>query len=274
MTTHFMIPTTRRHWHTSKWFNFTFTDHTGYKIRKQRIEAKPPRRARKTTPLEMEALLSIADEDERAVAAILKDELTRYTQNGRQQGGLGSVRAQVANQRRDNIYQDSWSSGRRGEQQDIVIGDSRLVSENGDALLARYNGVSGDRQARIVQALLDRISRDREYYGVSYLTAYVMWRVGKLREALETMTKRYEYRPSIVDRVLRRSYVNRVLEKTQQFGYSDVFGFLNGLLRFEHASLSEDDLKAIERFVSGTSESTFQIRQKLASATAHRVAAG
>lgn len=272
--TDFMVPTRKFQWRGSKWFDFTFTDHTGHQTHKRHIEVKEERqRTAKTTKLPGEAVVNLTDDRQRAVVSLLQDELVRYSRNGREKGGLGTILA-VEGQKKitTNIYQDGWTSIRAAERQDITVGrDTKIVSEIGDKLVDYEAHLPADGASVVQEYLLDRIDRDREYYGVTYITVYALWRMDRLKDALETVFARYEYKPTFADKIFRRSYANRVLAKEQRYGYSDVLGLLNGILRYEHESLSEDDLNSIEKLARTTGEHAFQIPQKVASVRAYRV---
>ncbi|MER8993031.1 hypothetical protein [Mesorhizobium sp. M0482] len=154
----------------------------------------------------------------------------------------------------------------------MVESGPKIVSEIGDAIVEYASKLPEDRLAKFPSLLLDRLDRDREYYGVSYLIVYALWRLNRLEDALQTVYERYEFKPALVDNIFRRSYVNRVLERNQQYGYSDVLGLLNGMLRYEHLHLVERELEKIEWLAMNTSEHPFQIAQKITSIRALRIA--
>ncbi|MER8519692.1 hypothetical protein NKI48_08045 [Mesorhizobium sp. M0644] len=273
ISTHFMVPTRKHHLKATKRYDFTFVDHNGHRTRKRGIDYKPERQRVKTTKLNSEAIAEIADQDEKALASLLKEEIGRYARHGRQHGGLGTISAVKGNAKIKSIYQDWWASDRASERQDIVVESGpKIVSEIGDAIVEYASKLPEDRLAKFPSLLLDRLDRDREYYGVSYLIVYALWRLNRLEDALQTVYERYEFKPALVDNIFRRSYVNRVLERNQQYGYSDVLGLLNGMLRYEHLHLVERELEKIEWLAMNTSEHPFQIAQKITSIRALRIA--
>ncbi|TPK85704.1 hypothetical protein FJ936_09200 [Mesorhizobium sp. B2-4-13] len=275
LNTHFMVPTRKFQWRGSKWFSFTFTDHTGRQTHKRNVEVKEERqRTIKTTKLPSEAVVDLTDDRERAVVSLLQEEIVRYSRNGRENGGLGTIQAVDGYKKiTTHVYQDSWTSSRAAERQDISVdNDTKIASETGDALVDYGASLPADGADVVQQYLLDRIDRDRDYYGVTYIIVYALWRMDRLNEAFTTVLSRYEHKATIADKIFRRAHTNRVLVKEQRYGYSDVSGLLNGILRYEHESLSEDDLNSIEKFARATREHAFQIQQKVTSIRALRIA--
>jgi hypothetical protein len=70
---------------------------------------------------------------------------------------------------------------------------------------------------------------------------------------------------------LRRKPAEQLLENHQRHGYSDALGVINGLLRYEHQSFTENDLDDIEEFVTNIDEHSFQIEEKINSVRSYRL---
>jgi len=124
-----------------------------------------------------------------------------------------------------------------------------------------------------VNALLIRLNCRQEYYCVSYLTLYVLFRIGYLSDGLTAALQTLPERKTWFSRARERFTGPTLPEKHQQYGYSDFLGMINGLLRYEHREFSEQDIDEIDRFVSQSSEHPFRIPEKLNSIRSLRIAA-
>ena len=255
--------------------DIVFVDHNGQKRTLRNIIFKSDYRKRpKQTPLATESVFELAHDVEKRVAAVLKDEISRYKHNGRKGGGLGSINASCKGRTIKSIYQDSWTSSKSGQRQEIETDTDNTVvsSDNGDTLVTYFKSLEASaNQQLFVDALMSRMHRDKEYYCVSYLIFYVLFRTGNLDVAIETAKSNLIIVPSCLDKLLCRKPKERLLEEHQRYGLSDLLGLINGMLRFEHNSFSDNDLDTLEEYVSGTQEHIFSIREKINSIRALRV---
>ena len=64
------------------------------------------------------------------------------------------------------------------------------------------------------------------------------------------------------------------LQGDDAYGFSDLLRLIDGMLRFEHPSLTEEDLDEIEGFVRGVEEHSFRILERVAAVRAFRVRVG
>lgn len=223
-----------------------------------------------------EAIYQIEHDIEKKVAAVLKDEISRYKKYGRSSGEMGSTYAMCEGRKIKSIYQDGWSSSKSGERQEIVSNpdNSHLYSENGDTLTEYYNKITDNREKELfINSLLSRLDREKEYYCVSYLIIYVLFRIGKLNEGLVAAKLRLQKKlpkQSFWGRILKKP-TNELLEPHQRYGFSDALGMINGLLRYEHQSFTEIELDLLEEFISDLKEHTFSIEEKINSIRSFRL---
>lgn len=255
--------------------DIVFIDQFGQKRKVKSVEISSDKRTqRRPKMLDNENVWSLSNEVEKKVVSVLKDEIARYKKFGRRQGLLGSTYAEHHGHQIRQIYQDSWTSNKAGQRQEIANqGESAVKTENGDALVKYFNTLSEKSEKDgFVNALLIRLNRQQEYYCVSYLILYILFRIGKLSDALETSYQTLSYKKSWFSVVKEKFTGPILLEAHQQYGYSDFFGMLNGLLRYEHASFSDTDLDEIEKYISKIEEHTFQISEKINSIRSLRVA--
>ncbi|MEQ8964876.1 MAG: hypothetical protein RID91_03555 [Azospirillaceae bacterium] len=228
--------------------------------------ASDKRRTPQPTKLETERIWTLTNEIEKRVASVLQDEIARYKKFGRREGQLGSVLAEFNGREIRQIYQDSWSSDKAGQRQEIASGsgDRKVKTENGDALVRYYNGLS-DKEERdaFVNALLKRLTRRLEYFCVSYLILYVMFRSGKISDALAVANQTLSERRTWLSIAKEKAFGPSLLESHQRYGYSDFFGMLNGLLRYEHEAFRDSELDDIEKCISEADEHTFRIAEKV-----------
>lgn len=189
------------------------------------------------------------------IAGLLAGYEDKRVQCGRPVGGLGSVQT---------IYQAAPMTGIGTEWREAdsprdqaIVPDPQvpsLQSDNAIALLNLYQQLgTDDERIRFVSALLRRMSRGTEYASVGYLILLVLFRIGRLPEALTAATQH--------------------LQDDGAFGFSDLLRLLDGLLRFEHSAFSSDLLDEIERFLQGTQEHAFGIRERIAAIRAFRLRA-
>lgn len=255
--------------------DIVFVDQYGQKRIKNNIII--PSDKRKTTSpkkLEEEAIYKLEHDVEKRVASILKDEINRYKKYGRSSGQLGSVYASYQGRKITSIYQDGWTSSRAGERQEIVNDpeNAQVLTENGDSLVNYYNDLKeGTDKELLINSLISRLNREKEYYCVSYLIIYVLFRVGHLSDGLAAASIGLTPKPTFLDIMLRRKPTEKLLETHQRYGYSDFLGMINGLLRYDHQSFSNNELDIIEEFIANTNEHTFQIGEKINSIRSFRV---
>lgn len=255
--------------------DIVFVDQYGQKRKIRNVKFQSDKK-KKASPknLKIESVYAIENEVEKKVAAVLKDEINRYKKFGRRSGELGSIYALYNGRKIKSIYQDGWTDSKSGERQEIVCDseNTKVVSENGDALVNYYTQLRIDSEKELfLNSLISRINKEKEYYCVSYLILYILFRIGYLKESLYAAEKYLQKRPSFFDRALRREPKEDLLELHQRFGFSDAFGLINGLLRYEHRSFSDSELDLIDQFIARVNEHTFRIDEKLNSIRSFRL---
>lgn len=255
--------------------DIVFVDQYGQK-RKIKNTEFPSDRQKRPTPknLEGEAVYALENDIEKRVAAVLKDEMNRYKKFGRRSGELGSIYASYSGRTIKSIYQDGWTDSKSGERQEILSDpeNAHVSSENGDALVHYYNQRIDDAERELfINALLARISREKEYYCVSYLILYVLFRIGRLDDGLAASERYLQKNQSLLDQLLRRKPKEELFEPHQRYGFSDALGLINGLLRYEHPSFSDRELDMIDKFVSNVNEHAFRIDEKINSIRSFRL---
>src|SRR5262249_27905528 len=112
-----------------------------------------------------------------------------------------------------------------------------------------------DEKSRFNNALLNRVSRHTEYAPVGYLILLVFFRLGY--PLSEVLTK-----------------AKRDLQKDDAYGFSDLLRLLDGLLRFDHSSFTDEQLDEIDRFLVDMDEYAFNIPERLAAIHAFRLQSG
>ena len=256
--------------------DIVFVDQNGQKrtVRGVDVRSHDKKKAQPIV-LQEESVYQLSHDIEKHIAGTLKDEITRYKKYGRRSGQLGSLHATYKNSTIKCIYQDSWTDSRSGQRQEIVSDpeNAKIVSENGDALVALYGTLTDpDEQELFINSLVTRLSRQKEYYCVSYLIFYVLIRIGELESCLETAIVGLRATPTLLDRILFRIPDDRLLEPHQRHGFGDAQGLINGFLRYEHSAFSNDDLDRIEAFLEKGDEFRDRITEKINSVRSYRVA--
>jgi hypothetical protein len=206
-------------------------------------------------PRPLELVSDIADPVERQVAAVLQAELPRYEKIGRRVGGLGSIHLVVGGKPLPAATADSWNPDSPKPQSIAENPEAAaLGSDNLEALLAVYSGLaSDDERQRFAAALLDRLDAEKGYLSVSYFIVCVLWKIGKLSEALAS------------------AKANLPQGEIKVFGLSNVLMLLNMLLRYRYPDFDDEALDQIERFLRGLNEHPFQIPEKIAAIRAMRL---
>lgn len=236
----------------------TFQDQLKRKCtaRRARIRGSPKQKpeARQSPPKEQ--LSAIPDLVERKVATVLKAEVDRYGHCGRRVGGLGSVETTYEGRTSHGIPTQWWPEMDAGLQAIANDPDNASIeSDNLEALLSIYGELeTDDERQRFREALLLRVSKHTEYAPVGYLTLLVFLRLGDIREVIEK--------------------AKRDLQGDAGHGFSDLLILLDGLLRLDHPSFTDEMLDEIEEFVNGLDEHTFHIEERVNAIRALRIGEG
>lgn len=255
--------------------DIVFVDQYGQKRTVKNVEFKSDKRKRaKPKRLTEEAVYQLEHDVEKKVAAALKDEISRYKKYGRRSGELGSIFALHNGRKIRSIYQDAWTNSKSGERQEILNDpeNAKVYSENGDALVEFFDSLQVEADKKLfVSSLISRLNIDKEYYCVSYIILYVLFRIGHLMVALGAAKTSLQQKQKFWDKVMGRKSNVRLLEVHQRHGFSDLLALINGMIRFEHPSFTYQDLDIIEEFIAGIDEHTFQIDEKINSARSFRL---
>lgn len=194
----------------------------------------------------IEMVSALSDPIEKEVATVLQAELSRYEKCGRRVGGLGSVHLSIDGREMTGVGTDSWNPISPKNQSISDTPDScDLHSDNMEALMAFYERLSPVEKEAFASDLLARLD-GKAYLPASYFIVLMLWRIDRLREALEKAKSSLPQREISV------------------FGLSNVLMLFNGLLRYRHSDFTNEMLDDIERFLDGLNEHPFQIPEKLA----------
>jgi hypothetical protein len=194
----------------------------------------------------LELISSISSPVEREVATVLQAELARYEKCGRRVGGLGSIHLVIDGREMIGVGTDSWNPQSPQNQSISANPDAcDIRSDNYDALIAFYSGLTANEKEQFASALFSRL-HGKAYLAVSYFIVNVLWKIGRLKDALITA----------------KAYLPQ--SETSAFGLSNTLMLLNGLLRYRYPDFTNQMLDDVERFVAGITEHPFQIPEKLA----------
>jgi hypothetical protein len=120
-----------------------------------------------------------------------------------------------------------------------------LRSDNLDALMTFYGRLSPAEKEQFASALLARLD-GKAYLPVSYFIVLVLWKIERLKDALE------------------KAKAKLPQGEISVFGLSNVLMLLNGMLRYRYPDFTNEMLDQIEKFLDGLNEHAFQIPEKLA----------
>ncbi len=128
-----------------------------------------------------------------------------------------------------------------------------VISENAEALLTIYDRLSDPLdQLQFVALLLSHLSDRAKYASVGYLILLVLFRIGRLPQALECALSG--------------------LSRDKAYGFSDFLRLLDGLLRFEHHAFRDDWITAVNLFIDAIDGHTFRIWYRVAALKGFRLA--
>lgn len=215
----------------------------------------PSKTSRPVVPLEKAFL--IASPVDKEIVSVLQSELSRYDKNGRERGGFGSIHVVYEGRMVTRFGQDSWNPDSPKNQSVVENPDAGVIhSDHLSALLTFYQRLSAeDEREQFASALLDRLDADKGYLRVSYFIVCVLWKIGRLSDALQKASRLPE-------------------NDIKDFGLSNVLYMVNGLLRYRHTDFSPDMLDQIERFLHALKkEHPFYIPEKIAAIRAARLLA-
>lgn len=215
----------------------------------------PSKPAEPAAPLEK--AFSIANPIEKEIVSVLQSEMGRYDKNGRERGGFGSIHVVYQGRMLTGFGQDSWSSD-SPKNQSIADnpGAAEIHSDHLAALLTLYQRLSREgEKEQFAAALLDRLDANKGYLRVSYFIVCVLWKIGRLNDALAKASSLPE-------------------NEIKVFGLSNILFMLNGLLRYRHTDFTPEMLDQIESFVHDRkTEHHFRIPEKIAAIRAMRLLA-
>ena len=189
---------------------------------------------------------------ERSVATVLKAEIDRYGHCGRRSGGLGSVEPTYEGRTLPGIPTQSWlgnSAALHAIADDPE--DATIESDNAESLLSIYRSLGTDDEHLFRDALLARVAKDTEYAPVGYMALLVFLRLGDIAAVL--------------------AKARNDLRGDSAHGFGDLLILLDGLLRLDHPSFTDEMLDQIEQFVNGLDEHTFHIEERVNAIRAWRM---
>jgi hypothetical protein len=212
----------------------------------------------RTRPVEpvfpSEKAFAIESPIEREIVSVLQSEITRYEKNGRERGGFGSIHIVYQGRVLTGFGQDSWTDSPRNQSIVDDVDAAELHSDLLAALLSFYERIStNEERSLFVSALLDRLNEEDGYLRVTYFIVCVLWKVGRLSDALQKARGLSE-------------------DERRAHGLSNALYMLNGLLRYRYVDFTPEMLDQIERFIHALkSEHTFRISEKIAAIRAARL---
>lgn len=202
--------------------------------------------------LPSERLHGINSSIEKNIAAVLKAEINRFAACGPLVGGLGSVQITFNGKKYAGVGTE-WRKSDSPDNQSLIPETEAipLESDNATSLINLYNSLTNDHDKEIfMDALLARLTSEKEYADVGYLIVLVLFRVQRLQIGLDTA---------------------KINLQSHKHGFNGVLKLVDGLLRFEHFKFTLDDLDPIEMFLEGVSAYTYRIEERIAAIRALRL---
>lgn len=169
---------------------------------------------------------------------VLSEEKRAYVANGRRGGGLGSFNIKIGG---------GWTTV--GQVPKLILDNpnlSNINSQNSDILFRLFSSLSIKDKETFFEILLSYISKDSDYFNVSYLIFFVLHRLGKTLEAL------------------KQAQAN--LKGDADFGYSNMLGIFSKIIQNEHRFIAEKVLEETKAIIQNESEPSFQLVEIINSA--------
>lgn len=170
------------------------------------------------------------------VVAVLKNELQQYKVRGRREGRLGTT---------------EWIRGvieyRNAEEKIKFLFDNsnpkNVTSESLDSLLQLYKSSNKVGKVIVINSLIERLDKKREYRDISYSIVFFLFEIKKLNAGLQVSLDK--------------------LQGDKANAFSDVLRLLDFLLAFRYEEFSDKDLDMIESFIYSTKEYPFSIKDRV-----------
>jgi hypothetical protein len=234
--------------------DFVFIDQLGnsHRCRRVKFARRIPKRKEQSAPVD-EIVSDIAHPVERTVVSVLMAEADRYHNCGRTAGGLGSICTKYRGAEYHGVGSDSWAVG-SAKLQSLVENpvDAEIESEHATSLIVYYQSLGPEDKELFVKTMLDRLSKEGYRAYVGYFVFFVLFRIGKMKEALEKAK---------VD-----------LQGDSVYGFSNILMLLDGLLKYRYTMFSEAMLDEIEQCLKDVREHKFKIAERITAIRATRVA--
>ena len=195
---------------------------------------------------QLELISDISNSLEKEIASVLQAEIARYEKCGRFQGGLGSIHTIHGNNKFVGVPGDSWNPNSPDLQ--CVVNrpeEWRIESDNALTLMKMYNLLTPEQRELFIKYMLNRLSNKIAYVKVAYFNFFVLFRIGKMKEAFDI--------------------VKVELQEDLEYGLSNLLMILNGLLKCEHHNFSKKMLDDIEQFLKDVKTKDFvdRIKEKI-----------
>lgn len=193
-----------------------------------------------------ESVADIANPVERRVVEALKAEMCKYETCGKKAGGLGTVITRYKNKVLLGVGSDIRTLSAPDEQPIISEPhNARIESDIAEMLIVYYENLAKQEDWDVFKnALLKRLNRNCDYNVIGYFIVLVLMKIGEFSAALQTAKKD--------------------LQGDSEYGFSNVLMLLDGLLKYNHDILREDQLDEIEALARDTKGHTFRISERIA----------
>jgi hypothetical protein len=203
----------------------------------------------------LEAVSSISNIIEKKIVTILQSEIYRYSNCGRECGGLGSICTTIPGREITGVGHESRIHCSPKSQNISINPEANFIkSENAEALLNFHRKlISNEEREKFIESLITRIDEKKGYLRVTYFIVFLCWELGYLSIALEKVKS------------------NIPQGETRDFGFSNVLMLLNGLLYYRHQDFDDNSLDKIEQFITNISEYKFMISERIISIRALRI---
>lgn len=113
------------------------------------------------------------------INTLLNEEKRAYEANGRSRGGLGSFNITI---------QDDWAT--EGKMPKLIqekSDPSAIQSKHAALLLKLYAAINPKQKKEMRVHLLGQLSKRSQYFDVSYLIFFVLYKMGLVADAIKTL---------------------------------------------------------------------------------------
>lgn len=173
------------------------------------------------------------------IDVVLQEEVRSYAARGRQRGALGSMNIGL-----QSMPNNGWTN--EGSIPKLLFDESDpsiISSPNASVLLKLYSTLDKTGKNDFETYLKLQLRKDSPYASVAYFIFFVLYKVGKIVDALH--------------------FARQALKGDTVFGYSNLLGILSMIISREYLEIDRKTYEQIKLTLQGETEHDFRLMEKI-----------